>query len=204
MPPTSLKPKHEVEPAATSTWATNHPINQNAATDPSSTNPPSCAMSCRLPLKPNVGHSTTTPKKESHYERHSPKWAIRNHPPLYKLTTPPQTVLPTNKSSNKNPNPWTCDSIGFKIESPKNNSKYTGDPDQPTSPTISRNTIPHHTIGAHDQLTYTVSIISQQSCEGVLTPTRDSTHSRDSSSGPNDQLTRRPTNNNTKCQYSLT
>ena len=161
-------------------------------------------MSWHWQQKPNAEHSSTTPRKELRYANRSLRWDIPNHQLQYRSITRPRTDLPTNKSNSKNPNPLTCDSIGFKIELPKNNSKYTGDPDQPTSPTISRNTIPHHTIGAHGQITYTVSIISQQSCEGVLIPARDSTHSRDSSSGPNDQLTRRPTNNNTKCQYSLT
>lgn len=75
------------------------------------------------------------------------KWGIHKRLPLYRPTMRVLPVLPTRPSSNVNPEPSTCVSIGFKIESDKVNFSSTGVAEATTPPIISPSTIRLPIIG---------------------------------------------------------
>jgi hypothetical protein len=59
--------------------------------------------------------------------------------------------FPTDKFDNDDPNLWTCVSIGYRIESTRNNFMSTGDLDTHILQTISPSIAHLHIISAHDQ-----------------------------------------------------
>jgi hypothetical protein len=111
--------------------------------------------------------------RESHYETPFEKWDTPNRPPLYKLTTPPPTALPTNKSNNKNPKQCKCDSIGYRTGYNRNNSIYIGGQDLPTWPIISLNITHQRTTNTSEPRMSTHSTYYHKFCEGVLIPMWD-------------------------------
>ena len=70
--------------------------------------------------------------------------------------------------NNKNPEPWTCVSIGYEIEPHKNIFKSTGNPATKTKVIISQNITRLAITKKWDPFMYLIQVPALGLCEGVL------------------------------------